>query len=63
MGVMNDKEWHVRLIMDEDVLKEEYLGCHPCVNTASLRIRMEDVINKFLPYVKHDYTVVHLEGK
>lgn len=63
MGLMNDLEGHVRLVIDEDVLKEEYLGCHPCVNTASLRLRTEDVINKFLPYVKHDYTVVHLEGE
>lgn len=63
MGLMNDTENHVRLLMDEDVLKEEYLGCHPCVNTASLRLRTEDVINKFLPYVKHEYTVVQLEGE
>lgn len=63
MGLMNDNEGHVRLLIDEDVLKEEYLGCHPCVNTASLRLRTEDVIKKFLPYVKHDYTVVHLEGE
>ncbi|MBD5501788.1 MAG: prolyl-tRNA synthetase associated domain-containing protein [Lachnospiraceae bacterium] len=63
MGLMNDTEHHVRLIIDEDVLKEEYLGCHPCVNTSSLRLKTEDVINKFLPYVGHDYTVVHLEGE
>lgn len=63
MGLMNDAERHVRLVIDEDVLKEEYLGCHPCVNTASLRLRMEDVVKKFLPYVKHDYTLVHLEGE
>lgn len=63
MGLMNDQEMHVRLVIDEDVLKEEYLGCHPCVNTASLRLRTEDVITKFLPYVKHDYTVVQLKGE
>lgn len=63
MGLMNDEERHVRLLIDEDVLKEEYLGCHPCVNTASLRLRTEDVVKKFLPYIKHDYTVVHLEGE
>lgn len=63
MGLMNDKENRVRLLIDEDVLKEEYLGCHPCVNTASLKLRTTDVLEKFLPYVKHDYTVVQLTGE
>ena len=63
MGLMNDKENHVRLLIDEDVLKEEYLGCHPCVNTASLKLRTTDVLEKFLPYVKHDYTAVQLTGE
>lgn len=63
MGLMNDKENHVRLLIDEDVLKEDYLGCHPCVNTASLKLRTTDVLEKFLPYVKHDYTAVQLTGE
>lgn len=63
MGLMNDRQRRVRLLMDADVLKEEYLGCHPCVNTASLRLRTEDVTGKFLPHVEHDYTVVHLKGE
>lgn len=63
MGLMNDGENRVNLLIDEDVLKEEYLGCHPCVNTASLRLKTEDVIRKFLPYVKHGYTSVHLTGE
>ena len=37
MGLMNDKENHVRLLVDEDVLKGENIGCHPCVNTSSLK--------------------------
>ena len=62
MGLMNDKENHVNLLIDEDVLKEEFLGCHPCVNTASLRIRTKDVLSKFLPFVGHAYRTVHLDG-
>ena len=60
MGLMNDKEQNVRLLIDEDVLKEEYIGCHPCVNTSSLKIKTADVLEKFLPYTGHDYTVVKL---
>ncbi len=62
MGLMNDNENHVKLLIDEDVLKEEFLGCHPCVNTASLKLRTKDMIEKFLPFVRHEYRVVHLEG-
>lgn len=60
MGLMNDRENRVRLLIDREVLEQEYLGCHPCINTSSLRLRMEDVITKFLPRVDHDYTVVDL---
>ncbi|MBR5800948.1 MAG: prolyl-tRNA synthetase associated domain-containing protein [Lachnospiraceae bacterium] len=63
MGLMNDKENKVNLLIDEDVLNEEFLGCHPCVNTASLKIKTQDIIEKFLPYAKHDYRVVQLVGE
>ena len=63
MGLMNDKGHAVQLLIDEDVLKDEYLGCHPCVNTSSLKMRTDDVIKKFLPAVGHDYRTVHLVGE
>ncbi|MBQ1850406.1 MAG: prolyl-tRNA synthetase associated domain-containing protein [Lachnospiraceae bacterium] len=63
MGLMNDKDHAVQLLIDEDVLKDEYLGCHPCVNTSSLKMRTDDVIQKFLPAVGHDYKTVHLVGE
>jgi Ala-tRNA(Pro) deacylase len=63
MGLMNDKENQVRLLVDEDVLKAKYVGCHPCVNTASLRIKSKDVFGKYLKAVHHDYTSVRLEGE
>lgn len=60
MGLMNDKEKNVELLIDKELLEEEYLGCHPCVNTSSLKIRMTDVIDKFLPAVFHEYITVEL---
>ena len=60
MGLMNDVDNQVELYIDRDVLAEEYLGCHPCVNTASIKLKMKDVLEKFLPYVNHDYKVVEL---
>lgn len=63
MGLMNDKENHVRLLIDSDILQWEYVGCHPCVNTASLKISTNDLIKVFLPAVKHNYTPVKLESE
>ena len=48
MGLMNDHEKAVSLLIDEDVLKGEYIGCHPCVCTSSLKILTKDIINIFL---------------
>jgi len=63
MGLINDKDNAVRLLVDEDLLKEEYLGCHPCVNTASLKLRTSDAFGKYLDAVHHDMTSVHLIGE
>jgi len=63
MGLMNDHDNHVTLLVDEDVLKDEWLGCHPCVNTSSLKLKTADVFGKFLKAVHHDYTPVHLVGE
>lgn len=61
LGLMNDRENHVRLLIDEDVINgHAYIGCHPCVNTSSLRIKTSDILEKFLPAVDHSYTVVKL---
>lgn len=61
LGLMNDTENHVRLLVDEDLLKGEYFGCHPCVNTSSLRVRTKDILGPFLTAVHHDMTVVKLK--
>lgn len=60
MGLMNDKENHVRLLIEREVLEAEMFGCHPCINTTSLRMKMSDLLEKFLPYIDHEYTVVEL---
>ncbi|MBE5964183.1 MAG: prolyl-tRNA synthetase associated domain-containing protein [Lachnospiraceae bacterium] len=60
MGLMNDKEDRVKLLIDEDVLKGEYLGCHPCVCTSSLKLKTKDVLEKYLPATKHELSVVVL---
>ena len=58
LGLMNDKDNIVKLFIDKDVLDCEYIGCHPCINTSSLRMKTSDIIEKFLPAVHHEYTSV-----
>lgn len=60
LGLANDKENQVQLIIDSDVLKDEDFGCHPCINTSSLKIKTADILNNFLPAVHHDYLLVDL---
>ena len=61
LGLMNDKDNRVRLLIDRDVVtQQEYVGCHPCINTSSLRLCVKDILDIFLPHVKHDYTLVDL---
>ncbi len=63
MGLMNDRNREVRLLIDEDVLKDEYIGCHPCVCTSSLKMKTKDVIDIFLPATGHSYETVCLKGE
>ena len=60
LGLMNDKKNRVRLLIDRDILEQEFLGCHPCINTSSLKIRTSDIVNILLPYIGHSYTLVDL---
>lgn len=60
MGLMNDKENRVQLLVDEEVLQGEYIGCHPCINTSSLKIKKEDIFDTFLKAVHHEAIVVKL---
>ena len=60
LGLMNDKDGAVRLLIDEDVLGGEYIGCHPCINTSSLRIKTADMTEKVIPAMKHSPTMVKL---
>lgn len=60
MGLMNDKDNKVTLLMDNEVIKSDTIGCHPCVNTSSIRLSTDDVLKKYLPAVKHTPIMVDL---
>lgn len=60
MGLLNDTENRVRLLIDREVLASDFIGCHPCVNTSTLKIRTDDILRRFLPFTAHHYTPVNL---
>lgn len=58
MGLINDHDKSVTLAVDSDLLKNEYIGCHPCINTTTLKIKTEDILNKFIPYTGHSLNII-----
>lgn len=62
LGLMNDADRRVQLVIDEDVLKEDFFGCHPCVNTSSIRFRTSDLTETIIPALHADPIIVHLVG-
>ena len=62
MWLIFDTEHKVQLLIDEDVLNEEYFGCHPCINTSSIKMRTEDMTGKYLEAVGHEYITVKLSA-
>ena len=63
MGLMNDPENHVQLLLDKDVKAGEFIGCHPCINTSSLKLYTKDIFETFLPAVHHEPIFVELTGE
>ena len=58
LGLMNDQAHRVRLLMEREVYEAEFLSCHPCICTSSLKLKTADVLGKFLPHTGHEVTVV-----
>ncbi len=61
LALMYDTEKQVELLIEKNVFKESFFGCHPCVNTATVRFATEDLKNKVLPALGREYTIVDLE--
>ena len=60
LGLMNDKGNRVQLWVDEEILAGEYVGCHPCINTSSLRLKIRDLVDRVIPAMGHEMRTVVL---
>ncbi len=61
MGLINDEDKKVLLVVDKDLSASEYFGCHPCVNTATMKLRLQDLLDKFVAATGHEYRMVTLK--
>ena len=62
-GLMHDTENRVQLLVDRDLLEEATFGCHPCINTSTIRMQTGDVFDKLTTVLHHPYTIVTLKGE
>lgn len=60
MGLVYDKEHKIHLLMDKEIVESEYFGCHPCINTSSLKVKTSDILEKFLPYTGHKPHIINM---
>lgn len=59
-SLMFDKEKRVALAIDGDILKEEYICCHPSDNTATLKIKTKDITEKLLPLLGVEPKIIEI---
>lgn len=60
LGLMNDREGAVYLLIDRELLNEEYFACHPCLNTSTVAFKTDELMNKLIPALGHEPTFVDL---
>ncbi len=58
LGLINDKEHIVKVLIDED-LKENKILVHPCINTKTLSIEINDLI-ELLEYLNVEYLFIKI---
>lgn len=60
MALKDDKERRVQLVIDRDIINGEYIRCHPCINTSTLKIKTEDLLRVFLRHTKHTPRIIDI---
>lgn len=60
VGLLNDKDDYVQLIIDKEVAEQEWFVCNTGINTTHLKFKTRDLLKKFLPYTHHRPRIVDL---
>ena len=54
-SLINNK---IQIVFDKDVLQEKYYGCSDGTTTGYMKVKTNDIVNKFLPYTKHTKKII-----
>ena len=60
MGILNDPEGKVKVVIDKAVADAEWFACNPGANTSHLRFKTKQLINNFLPAEGHKAEIIML---
>lgn len=63
LGLMFDSERKVMAIVDRDLLRYASVGCHPCLNTATVAMRLDDLVSTLIPSTGHEIHIVDLPNE
>lgn len=63
LGLINDREHVVNLLLDEEIKNYPVFACHPCINSASVIMKLEDLTSKVIPATGHNYQWVTLPSQ
>ena len=55
-----DKENKVKIILDKDAVSSEWYGCSDGTTTGYMKLKTEDLINKYLPFSNHIPTIIEI---
>lgn len=57
-SVLVDKESKIAVVIDKDILSEEFYGCSDGTTTGYMKIRTEDIVKKLLPHARHNAKII-----
>lgn len=55
-----DVENRVKIVFDKEVLAEEWYGCSDGTTTGYMKIKTEDICQKFLPFTGHTLSAIEV---
>ena len=58
--LIHDGEGKVQLVLNKELLSQTWISGHPCYSTSTIRVKLADFLEKFLPAVHHQPVVVEL---
>lgn len=59
-GLLMDETKEVQLVIDKEVLNEEYYGCSDGTTTGYMKITTKDILDKVIPCTNHEFNIIEM---